>query len=326
MVEYTEQRPGRSGALLYGIQSAKTVIVDDFTAPDTGVVWSSRFGVPGAQEFNEAPEWHMSKADAPSQDFDTKEGPKDVVQSQMTPDLVDKFLRNAWGPAVAGVFSRASQVNEFLTLAWVEDRFDPGVSTERLIRISDVLIHRLAFEIESNGEAEMVGDYAGRSSPLEVKLNALGGVTLPAAPMEPSDKNLFTGRSALLTRDPAGVAEAVAFDKLTVVIDRLLSEDYHMSEGSSDVAYGSVLVTLILEAQAAEESWNITDKTQAEASEDYRLVLTAPSPASTLTFDFHDVLFRSGIFGHDGREYLPYVATGFPKLDSSDDFLDIVLS
>lgn len=326
MAQYTKQRPGRSGALLYGVQSAKGTIVDDLTAADTGRIWSTRYETPGAQEIVEEPEFHMSAADAPSLDFDTKEGPQGIVRAEMTPDSVEKFLRSAWGAFAAGAFTKRTQVGEFLTLAWVEDRFDPGVSTERLVRLSDVVIHRLAFEIESNGKAEMLGTYAGRASPLEVKLNALGGVTLPVAPMDPADQNLFTGRSALLTRDPAGDNEAIAFDKVTVVIDRLFEPEYHMSEGLADAAYGGTLVRIVLEKQVADETWNFTDKTQAEASQDWRLVLVAPSPAKTLTFDFNDVLFRPGAFGHDGQEYLAHVATGFPKLDSGGSFLDISLA
>ena len=278
------------------------------------------------KELNEEPETWMSEGEAPSQDHDTKEPPEGIFRAEMTDEIAQVLLRNNWGSVAAGVFTKRTFMVDWLSLAWVENRFAPGTATERLIRYGDIMIHRLEFDIESNGFTTLVAHYAGRQSPLVVKLDALGGVTLPAANMEPADKNVFQGRTALLTRDPVGDNEGVPFNRIVLVIDRQVHRDYHMSEGLPDLTYGEVLVQLLVESEAADQMWNIVDQADAETPQDFRITITAPAPALTLQLDLHDVVFRVGAFGHEEMEYVENVSSGFPKRDSVGDFLDISIT
>lgn len=322
---YTNPRPGRSAALLFGVQAAKGTLVSDFTAADTGRIWSTLFEAAPALELVTPPEGYMSRGGAPSVDYDTGVGPGGRIVCHATPESVEYFLRNGWGSFAGGAFTRLAQVGEWLTLAWVEDRFDAGTSTERLVRLRDCLIHALAIDVDSDGMVMLEAQYRGAAR-TNTPLDTIGGITLPSAPMQPADQNVYAGRSATLIRDPAGDNETLSFARLSVEIDANLIEDWTMSSGYLVAMAGEHDVTLQIEALVADEFWNIIDQVNASIPQDYRLTVTAPSPASTLTLDFRDVTWRPGMVGSEGQEYRRAAGTGYPRIKADGSFVDITIS
>lgn len=324
VVAYTERRAGREGALLFGVQSGFATIVDDFTLAGNGRIWSSTLEFEAHKKILEMPKEFMSRLGGLSADFDTGIGPEGSVIVQASPESVEIFLRSAWGGFAAGVFTRATQVAEFLTLGWVEDRFTTGASVKRLVRNRDVVIHDLTIDIESTEMVMLSGLYWG-SARSDRKLDALSGVTLPAAPMQDQDDNVFQGRDAVLTRDPAGDNEKIAFESVRLKINRNIGVRYFMSDGWR-VYYRGSGVSLELETQTADEIWNVIDKTNGQVGQDYKLTVSAPSPAKTLTMDLRDVIFRPGALGHDGQDYRDHVATAWPRVKSGGAYLDLALA
>lgn len=307
------------------IQSAEGTIVDDFTTATAKRVWSKVAEIDPAPAVNDPAENHMSQGGGPPTEgeYETKEGPSGVIEAHCTPQSIEFFLRNNFGPFAAGSFSLASQVTEFLTLAWVENRFAPTSSTRRLVRIKDAWISALIIEVLATGMVTLIAQYSGSDRDVK-KLNALGPVTLPPAPIDPTDRNLFAGRSKTLTRDPSGDNEKVEFDSLRIVLSQGLTSEWTMSDAWDISKMGNLIVTLELESKTADEQWNILDK--ATTQEAYRLTLLAASPAKTLTFDFTDVTFRKRPVGHDGQIYRPYLSVGYPKKNSSGSFVAISLT
>lgn len=309
-------------------QAARGVIVDDFTAGDAQRIWSELALLEPQRKLVDPPlRWKTSDKGPPGiSSFDTRRGREGDIVAQATYSTLTLFLRSNWGPLVAGAFELKTQINEWMTLAWVEDKFNPASSTKRLVRHRDAWVHRLTMRIVSTGKITLQAEYAARAT-LDTSLDAPGPVVLPTAPIGPTDQNVFAGRSAQLFRDPLGDNERITFERLEIIISQGLGATWRKMGGWEIWKVGEALVDLVFPTRAADAGWEIIDRTNAETRQRYRLIATAPNPARTLTMDFFDVNFVADdrLIGHEARQARGFELRGRPHVDLSGKFVDISL-
>lgn len=325
MVVPTKVRAGRVTAVLLGLQSAFGTPVSNFTAAGAGRVWSNEAGIDAAVEFTEAGGWMTQ----PQMEPGAKEphARRGVIPIKATPTSLERLLRSNWGPFAAGAFTLASQVNEWLSVGWVESVV--GGSTEFFYRQHDAWVHRLTLRASKVGALMAFAEYAAESDADPVALNALGGITLPGAPMSVVDKNIFAGRSVRFFRDPAGANVEIDLHSIAVHIDQNLASDWDMMRQLMSVykaGHPGPRVLVEVFGYVSDETWAILTDARAGTRRRFRLTATAPSPAKTLTIDFYEMDFRVRELGHRGNRYRPFHGRGEAHRSDSGDFVGITMA
>jgi hypothetical protein len=246
------------------------------------------------------------------------------IAARPTPATLEWFFRSHWGAFAAGAFTRATQVNEWATLALVENRFSS--TAEKLIRFYDGWIHRVTLSILSGGRASLFGEFCAEADDVRA-LNALAGVTLPAANMEPADQNEFAGRSAVLRCAPSGANAVVPFERLSILFDGGLVTRWSQANQLVRVySSGHRRVALQLRGRVHDQAWEMLTNARAGTAESYRLTMTAPSPAKTFTVTLHSVRWTVEALEQRGTEYGPFVASGQAMVSAGGSFVDLTLS
>lgn len=307
----TLRRVGRLSRILAGFQTAKGTIVDDFTTAAAAVVWAENVKLPAHLPKNDVPDW-MTQLE--TQDESSRHSLPDRAAGQLigpaTPKNIEWFLRSNWGPFAAGSFSLASQINEWLTLAYVES-ISAG-STERLVRIRDAWIHRLTVSAAMpRGLLILQGDWAGRRTSNRL-LNAGAPVVLPASPMTPPDFGFFAVRTAEFLRDPIGLNERIRFSNLEIQLEQQVRTEHTATDGWEVWKQGKAKVRVVLRGNVSEETWALIDANRAGTKFPFRLVaVSSGGSPMTLTIDLQNVDFTFENIGFDpGRRYVDFEAEG----------------
>jgi len=319
----TNVRAGRVTALLAGFQSARGTPVSDFTAGTAKRIWTREADVDSPLEFMAETFMDSGGGVGLSAYHAPPEKPAGALQVIATPTALEMLLKSNFGAYSAPNFTLASQVSDtrWLTLAWVEKI---GGTTERFIRIRDCWVHRLDLGIAGpQGRLEASAEYAGRKVLVQT-LNG-GGITLPASPMQPSDKSPFPAAYTFLTRDPAGAAVELRWKGIRMTFDQGLAHPWDMAAGLHDVyKAGKLTAELEFTSEWSDETWAIHDLNLARTYQTYR-VESAAENGRTLTVDFRNVAFRIDPPGHGGKLYKPFRAVGRASVSGSN-FVSVSLT
>ena len=332
MVATTNPRVARSVRSLMALQGAKGTPASDFTVADSESLWTeSKEHDHGRLRVEPGPWMTSDEGETVDSDAELPRARGGRVFAQLTPKNVELLLRNSWGPLAAGAFTLDSQVNEHASFAWVEDRFLAASPAQRLVRIYDAWTRRLEIAVDSIGKSMISGMFAGERRDF-FELDAVGGLTLPAAPMTPGDRNVFAGRSASLVLDPTGLNVPLPFDTLLLSLDQqmLEGEDGYwdmMRMASGVFKQGKPIVQLQVSALLGDQWWDVIDDLESEVRNHFRLTLTAPSPAKTFTVDLYEVAMVVEPLRYDGQTGRPmFTGTGRAYDDKSGNFVDLTLT
>lgn len=328
-VEISQPRAGQAAACFLAFQSAKGTVVDDFTASDALRLWTASLPMDyGAGKFDSAGSITHSQqhTDGRKEVVRLREG---TIVVNATPEAIEWALRSSWGPRSANVFQYKENVQEWLTIALVEDRF--SASKQKLIRLYDAWIHRVRLEVDSLGMVSLSLHYAAEHEATPLPLDALGGVTLPAVPMDADMRHVYPGRLALLVRDQGGEEEEIPFEAVVLDIDQRLEALWDGAKGAIGIGKGGYpgpKVALAVSARVGLETWNLIDDQRATAGRQYSLLLTDKETAETLfQADLYNVDFTEPEpLGHDGPlDAHRLVIAGEANLDDSGNFVTLTL-
>lgn len=319
----TNVRAGRATRGILALQGAKGTAVTALGGASAIAIRTAELAVDTAPEWND-PSW-MSTGGAGAVEGE-RVVPREKtaeISARPTPATLQWFLRSHWGSYSSPAFTRATQVNEWATLAFVENRFasSPGY----LIRLYDAWLYRVGLSVVSAGRCGLFASACAEADDIRA-LNALSGVTLPAANMEPADQNEFAGRSAVLRRAPSGANAVVPFERLLIGFDGGLITRWSMAEGKVRVySSGHRRVSIQLQGRMNDEMWTILNNARAGTAESYRLTMTAPSPSKTFTVTLHSVRWTVDPLSQRGTQYGPFVAVG-QAMVSAGNYVDLTLS
>lgn len=329
MVTETLRRRGRRTRLIAGYQSAKDTILTNFAAPAAPRIWSEHVRIPTTPMKSEPdPTWMtVGIADETGARFNETDMPEGEITAIATPESLEVMLRSNWGPFAAGSFTLKTQVSQWLTLAWIENRFT--ANAERLVRIKDAWIDKLTISLAgrtgNRGMLILDGHYAGRR--IDVRpLNALAGVVLPAAPMAPADRRKFRFLLASLILDPTGANVEMRVERLGITIDQGLEAEWTMTNGWDVKKTGKTRVSLDFVGNVNSETWDLIDKARAGTKKRLRVVATSDAPVKTLTMNFFETDFETENLGHDAdRVYVGFRSKGQPHVSTTGDYITISL-
>lgn len=308
MVVPTNVRAARVTALLAGFQTAKASQVSDFTLAASRRLWTSRAAIETALRFRGPETMDADKLPLAGALYSEGDHPAGALAAFATPTALEWLLKSNYGSYAAPTFTLATQVadDRWLTLGWVED---VAGGTERLVRLRDAWIHRLDLLAQGpEGRMAAVAHYAGRAVAIQA-LNA-GGVTLPADPMSPSDRNPFPAAQVELRRDPAGANVNLRWRQIRLTFDQGLAQKWDMAAGAWDVwKTGKLSAELEFTSDWSDETWAILDNNRAKTHQTFRVKATAEG-GRILTCDLANMAFEIDPPGHEETRYSPFRAVG----------------
>lgn len=320
----TNVRAGRSTRVILGLQSAKGTAVSALGGASAISVRLPEAGFDPSPEWNDPAWMSTGGAGAVGGERIIPRPKTGLLFARPTPATLEWFFRSHWGPLAGGAFTRKTQVNEWATVALVENRFSS--TAEKVVRLYDAWLHQVQLSVDSAGRCGLLAFVAAELDDVR-PLNALSGVTLPAAGMTPTDVNECPGRSAVLRRDPSGANAVVPFERLSIGFDGGLISRWSMAEGKCRVySSGHRRVGIRIQTRIHDESWQKLVNSRAGTAESYRLTLTAPSPAKTFTVDLHSVRWTVEPLSVSGTEYGPFVASGQALSTGAGNFVDLALA
>ncbi len=327
MVVATNVRPGRVLRVLLAQQSAKGTPVSNFT--NAVKLWNAESKFDHVDDQTD-PEWwyNYHNSDFTSSRYQIHSLQDAWLSAHATPTLLTNVLQNLYGPLVGSTFSLVGYVNKWLTLAFVEDKTLANTAL-RLIRLGDVLVYRMEMVVDGTGYVDLRLDYATERADNTTLGNlAALGVTLPAAPMDGADLNVFSGRAVTLWRDPLGANVQVPFERLNLTLDVGGMEVFWDQLGQRERALrnGPLQATLHLTAKPGDETWQATLDANNNVKQTYRLILSDPASGHTYTFTLFNVTFNSDNIGVKDQVYDPLELDGMATQDANGNFLTITLT
>lgn len=319
----TNVRAGRTWRTLVAAQSAKGTPVDALSGATQ--TWCTRAGSDTATEQSQ-PEWWMSfKNDYKNARYGLATLGRDSIVAHATPALTSLALQSLFGTLTGSTFALTGYVAKWLTLGFVEDKTRTNTATS-LVRAHDAMIHAIVFDVDSNGYADITCDYAAEGGD-NTTLSDLGVITLPSAPMDTTDKDVFPGRSVTLHRDPTGANVRIPFERLTISLSVNLGQEWDML-GQKERAkkWGPITTKIVAQGKASDEYWQmILDGEDDTTKKTYRVTLPGPNN-HTLTMTFYNVSFNVAPLTMQDKTYESVVATGMATQDLSDNFVSITLT
>lgn len=308
MVVPTAVRPGRTTAILAAFQATKGTQVSDFTSSASKRLWTSRAAIDAALDFRGPETMDADKLPLAGALYSEGEKPAGALVAFATPTALEWFLKSNYGAYAAPTFTLATQVadDRWLTLGWVED---VAGGAKKFVRLRDTWIHRLDLAIQGpEGRMTAVGSYAGRAVHVQA-LNG-GGITLPANPMSPSDRNPFPAAQVELRRDPAGANVNLRWRRIRLTFDQGLAHKWDLAAGLWDVwKTGKLAAELEFTSDWSDETWTILENNRAKTHQTFRVKATAEG-GRILTADLGNMAFEIDPPGHDGTRYSPFRAVG----------------
>lgn len=307
----TNVRSGRQTALLAAVQSAKGTPVTAFATAPVFRTWSTE--IPVSPEKSSANWMAEPVAPAPAERFNTGNRPAGRIEGPATPDALDLLLRSNWGPESGGAYALKTQVNEWLTLAWVEHGAAGNVG--QVVRIQDAWFHRLILRADfPRGMLMVHGSYLGRDILVDPK--GSGGLTFPAS--WTPEANPFTVNAAAFVRDPAGVNADIRLRELEILFDqRAAPHEWDMGSLLYRVLKGGpATVEAEFRAEVSDEAWATITDARAGTKRAFRFTASAQSPALTLTVTLNEMDFTFRELGHDGKDMREIVGSGRAHLSA----------
>ena len=323
----TNVRAGRVSALLAGLQSARGTVVDDFTATDAGRVWSDAYLDDVGPLKSDPAGWMTSSKMATVGRYTRPRPINGEITAKATPTLLEWLLRSCWGTFAGGQFTYSPYVSEWLTLAWAESVVDGAAG--KFHRVYDAWIDSLTLRAGAFEPLSIEATWAAEREVAPLNITDLAGVTLPAEPMTPDDKNVFPGRLVRLFRDPLGDNEEISLHSVEVSIDCNVIQEWDMMRGVFLVAKGGFpgpRVNLSFEAHVSDETWEVLQAAIDDTKTIYRLTAHAQAPFKQLAIDFHEMDFEVEPLGHEGQNCRRFRAVGQAHEDSSGNLTAFNLS
>jgi hypothetical protein len=155
------------------------------------------------------------------------------------------------------------------------------------------------------------------------------GVTLPPAPMDSTDRNVFPGRAATLWRDPLATNTAIPFEnvniKLSVNMDKYWDQ---MGRCERAIRRGPINCAVVVRGKPGDEYWRMALDSNANpnGNQAYRLILPEPVSGHTFTMTLYNLMFDVPPIGLRDKEYDPIVAEGMCTIDAAGNFVGITLT
>ncbi len=328
MATPTQVRAGRVVSILGGLQAAKGTAVEDFTAADAGRFWTEEAEDSIGPRKTDARGWMTQPQLETTGRFTELAAFLMGFSCKATPFSLETLLRSNWGGFSLGSFNLASHVNEWLSLALVED--NRAGASQKYHRLYDAWAHRLTLGIDPvAGDLTLDADFAAEGSAGAADLDEVGGTFGPSAVLEVADKNVFPGRLCRLFRDPTGDNEEIALHSAEIILDQGLETYWDYMRGVPLVlraGHPGPLVQIKFEALVSAETWELLSNSIDGVKERYRFTALAQAPAKTLMIDFYEVDFEVDPIGHAGREYVKFSAMGQAHRDASGNFVSITLT
>ncbi len=323
MTLLTQVRAGRRTAIFGKFQSARGTVVNSFATADR--LWTYRGGISQGPRVSEGAGMETSLGPGTGAAYVLPDRPAGGISVIATPASLRTVLDSNFGAFSGGAWTLASQVSNtrWLTLA-LEESVDGG--TYKVVRLRDAWFHRVAIAADARGMLMLDAEYAARKQ-LNEAINA-GGVTLPAAPAQPSDKEIFPFGNVTLTRDPASANVDIRFRSLRVILDQGLSHGYGQDDALYDVSRkGPLRARIELSSDWADETWAILTNSLAGTKQRYRIVATTDDATpQTFTLNLYDVLWSVADDGHEGKDYNEFRAVGMARVDGSGNFVSMALA
>jgi len=313
MVTATNLRTGRQVALLAAVQAALGTPQTAFAS--SPVFWTHSTEMPVSPKKTDDTWMAETVGPAPEERTNIGDRPLGRIVSAVTPDALDLLLRSNWGPRVGSAYTLASQINEWLTLAWVE--WAAAGNVGQVVRIQDAWVPRLVLRAEfPRGYLVAIATYMGRRILPDAK--GSGGLTFPAS-WSP-ERNPVTVNAAAFVRDPAGLNVSLRIRELEITLNqRPAAHEWDYADLLySVVKAGPTDVRVHVRAEVSDETWALITDARAGTMRQFRFTAFAQSPAKTLTVTFNNLDFEFEELGHDGKDMREIVADGRAHLDAGE--------
>lgn len=297
MTTATNVRSGRQVALLAGVQSVKGTPATNFSS--SSVLWTHSTEIPVSPEKSSENWMAETIGPAPEERFNISDRPAGRFTAVAVPDALDLLLRSNWGPKVGSAYTLVTQVNEWLTLAWVEHAAVGDVG--QVVRIQDAWVHHLVLRASfPRGFLTATGAYLGRAILVDAK--GTGGLTFPST--WTAVRNPFTVNDAAWVRDPSGLNVSIRLRDLEVKFDqRAAPHEWDMGTLMPRVLKaGPCEVETEFRAEVSDEAWAVLTDARAGAKRTFRFTASAQSPVTTLTVTLNEMDFTFDELGHDGKD------------------------
>lgn len=314
MATATNLRSGRQVALLAAVQAALGTPQTAFAS--SPVFWTHSTEIPVSPEKSE--DVWMAQIDGPGPEERTNNGDRPMGRfvAAVTPAALDLMLRSNWGPPSGSAYELASQINEWLTLAWVD--WAAAASIGQIVRIQDAWIHRLILRAEfPRGYLVAIASYLGRKILTDAK--GSGGLTFPAS-WSPERNPLTVNPQTAFVRDPAGLNVSLRLRELEIVLNqRAGAHEWEYADlMRSVVKAGPTDVRVQARAEVSDETWALITDARAGTFRQFRFTTAAQTPAKTLTMTFNNLDFTFEEIGHDGKDMREIVADGRAHVEAGE--------
>jgi hypothetical protein len=309
----TNLRTGRQVALLAAIQAALGTPQTAFVS--SPVFWTHSTEIPVSPKKTDDTWMAETAGPAPEERMNIGDRPLGRIVCPVTPDAIDLLLRSNWGPKVGSLYTLASQVNEWLTLAWME--WAAAGNVGQIVRIQDAWFHRLYFHaVFPRGFLIVGGSFIGRRILPDAK--GSGGLTFPASLMP--ERNPVTVNAAAFVRDPAGLNVSIRIRELEITLNqRPAAHEWDYADLLYSVGKaGPTNVQVHVRAEVSDEAWALITDARAGTMRQFRFTATAQSPVKTLTITLNNLDFEFEELGHDGKDMREIVADGRAHLDAGE--------
>lgn len=325
----TNVRAGKVAALLAGFQSAKGTPVSDFAAAGVWQAWTADAGVPYSPVKSDPQGWMTGDRLMAVGRHSIPAAKQGALRVKGTPTALEQVLRSCWGTYAAnGAFSLVSQISTWLTLGWIEE--GSQASSQYLVRLWDAWVHSIGLGFDDQGALSLDAAFVAERDDDPVALDDLGGISIPALPLEVADQAVFPRRLVQLIRDPAGEAVELSPHALDVDIDQGAVIEWDDMAGRETVYQGGFpgpRVSIDFTAHVSDETWAVINAARAGTRERWRLLArTERSPQRTLQMDFYEVDFEFDDLGHVGPRYRAFRGSGQAHADASGNFVSIALT
>lgn len=288
-------------------------------------------------------------AHATEESFLKKKRVKGQFTGQATYQLLNLLFQNNWG-GVAPAFTLNSQIadSQWLTITWVEDRFqqNPFFTVSQL----NAWVHRMTFDVDARGKFLVTADYAAEQMLTPQPITAGGGggwwgsswyggswfgddwfgsSGIGPYGLPPTDQDVFSGYNTKLILDPLGQNAVIPFDRLQIIIEQRLVHDWDMCRQLySVVKGGKARVKINFTVRMSDDAWAYLNNAVSGVKLTTRLVATTPG-GRTLQMDLSQTRFNDPdeSLGHRGMISRPFI-TGEADayVDDSSNFVTISLT
>lgn len=320
MVVATNPRPGRVWRTLLGIQSGKGTPVADFTG--AAQVWTYGAQADYVREQID-PEWWMNyhNGDFMNARYKIQTLARGEVTAHASPTLLSVALQSLFGPLGGSTFTLVGYVNAWLSMGFVEDKTLVNGAL-RFMRFQDTLVHRIELDVDATGYVDVTLSYASEVQDTAL-LSSLGGITLPAAPMDATDRVAFPGRAVTLTQGGA----PIPFERLTLSLNVQLDAYWdQMGRRTRAIRRGPLKAHLIATGKPGDEYWQAALDSVANTKKPYTMTLTDPVSGHQLIVGLSNVSYNFDPFELRDEVYLPMVARDLATQDASGNFVSITLT